>query len=233
MKKNLSLFIAMLFAVVFTTNAFAQKDDWQPTAQWPLVYANFMPADVYTTANKKVFARSNIHVGMHCLWFINGSGEKLAAKEGTISKVVFRNGDQYYNINEKMCKVLREDTIKGKVCRLYISTELDKDRFNEMARINGQGMMDLGGLTIGLTNLSNEVANQAGASNVDAEPLPVREKFYMLYDGETFEATQRNILNHLTKEERAAYRAFERSAEIVSGHRRSIENVWITFFVNK
>lgn len=57
-------------------------------------------------------------------------------------------------------------------------------------------------------------------------------KFYMLYNDETFEVTEGNILKHLgSKEERNAYRAFTRKAEVLYGSKTSMMTVWNTFFV--
>jgi hypothetical protein len=66
------------------------------------------------------------------------------------------------------------------------------------------------------------------------EPLQTKNTFYILKDGETFEARESEILSHLKdKEERRVYRGFTRSAEILYGSENSMLNVYKTFFLKQ
>ena len=101
-----------------------------------------------------------------------------------------------------------------------------------MVRTNRQGTMNMLDLAPALANLASGVADNEGVRNVEQEPLPITNKFYMLYNDETFEATESNILKHLTtRQERNTYRGFTRSAEIMYGSKQSMLTVWKTFFV--
>lgn len=230
-KRNLITLFLVSFLCLTALPLHAQESEWEPVSSWPFVYQQFTSADIYTIQGKKVSAKANIHVGQHYLWYESGTN-RLAAKKGTISKVIFKDKQKstYYAINDKLCRVLREDSINGKVARLYISEELDKTRYNEMVRLNQQATMAI--MDLPITNgVASGLADREGSYDIDKEPLPMQRRFFMLVEGETFEATEHNILQHLSKEERKTYRSYTRSAEVLSGNRSSIENIWITFFV--
>lgn len=208
------------------------SEDWEPVAIWPFAYKEFKNAVIYTTMLQVVKGKANIHVGNHYVWY-ESKGKRLEAKHGVVTKVVFEGGDTYYPVNDKLCLVLREDTIEGKVCRLYMSHELNREEFNEMARRNNHAVMStIDGLGF-LNGVASRVADNEGANMLEQEPLPMRDRFYMLYDGDVFEATESNILKHLSKQERIAYRAYTRRAEVLSYSRKSMMDVWITFFASK
>lgn len=230
MKKAVCNLFSLL--VLSVTSVLAQQSDWHPVSVWPFVYEQFQNAVIYTgPANKIVKAKSNIHVANGTLWY-ESNGKKLEAKSENVNKVVFPDSVAYYTVSNMLCSVLSEDSINGKLCRLYVAELLDKSQFQEMTRINNQSMMTILDLSPALTDIANDVANNEGMRNMDREPLPMRNKFFMLYDGETFEATESNILKRLaTKQERNAYRGFTRSAEILYGSKSSMLTVWKTFFV--
>lgn len=238
MKKLVILFCLALFSVA---NAAAQKegkDDsetWNPVATWPFLKQQFVEAEIMTTAKKRVRTRSNIHVGKHTLWFYSPKqNQNLEAKAATIEWARFYDGTKYYNIQEKMCRVLREDTVNGKVCRLYISEEVDKEKYDEIVRINRVAEMGAVNMPAGFSSFANRLSESEGLNDVEKMPLPMKYKFYMLYEDETFEMSSTSIMKHLSsKEERKAFNAYIRSAEILFGNERSMRNVYETFFLNK
>ena len=65
----------------------------------------------------------------------------------------------------------------------------------------------------------------------EEQPIPTVNRFYFLYGGEVFEATDRNILKRINQERRKEYRIFTRSAEIISTNLSSMLKVWENFFV--
>lgn len=232
MMKFLYLFI--IACMPLFTMAQQEQEEWQPVASWPFTMKEFTQATITTAQGQVIKVNANIHVGSHYVWYENGSKKKLEAKKGTISKITFKNGKTYYAINDKMCSVLSEDTIDGKLCRLYISEELNRDEYNEMARNNRAAMVDLLDAGMALSALSNGVAENEGAKRLEDSPLPIRNFFYILYNGEVFPATETNILKQMpTKQERNAYRSFTRKAEIQYSSKKSMLTVWNTFFVNK
>lgn len=226
MKKSLFILAISLLSSL-SLSAKTDKDEWIPVASWPFVYQEFQNATIRTKDGKIVRGMADIHVGMHYLWYENSKKKKMAAAEGTIAKVTFSNGDIYMPVEKKLCKVIVEDTIRGQVCRVYRSDEVDKDRFNELARINNMGMqtMDIAGLNDTFT----QVAEHEGSNILEQNPLPMNTVFYMLYNGETFLVTESNILKRLDKSERAAYRAFTRKAEIIYGNEKSVLSIWSAF----
>ena len=66
------------------------------------------------------------------------------------------------------------------------------------------------------------------------EPLVTKHSYYILKDGETFEARESEILKHLDdKETKKTYRGYTRSAEVLYGSRKSMLNVYKTFFLKE
>lgn len=226
--KRITYALLMLFMSV----AAMAQEGWQPVSTWPFVYEQFQKATIYIGDGKqKIQASANIHVGKSTLWY-ESKGKRLQANPNTINKVVFADGTQYYSVEGKICQVLSEDTINGKVGRLYWAHQVDKQRFDEQVRINRQSSMMVTDISPVLQSVASGVADNEGVRNIDEEPLPMQNKFYMLYDGELFEVNEGNILKHLgSREERNAYRAFTRKAEVIYGNVRSVQTVWNTFFV--
>lgn len=209
--------------------AITDKNEWEPTAEWPFAYKEFSDAVIHLTSLQLVKTKVNIHVGNHYAWYENG-GKRLEVKRGLITKVVFANGDVYYPIGDRLCQVIQEDTVNGNLTRLYMSHELDRPAFEEAAKRNNQSTMSLMDVPSFISSAANRVADNEGAIIFEQEPLPMRDKFFILYNGKVFEATESNILKNLSKEERTAYLNYTRRAEILSTNRKSMENVWVTFF---
>lgn len=229
----------LLTALIFLSlPSFGQTQDrYYPVAVWPFIYENFTDARIFVGKdNKAVRAKSNIHLRKTILWFISGKDgkTKLEAQPGTINKVIFSNGDTYYNIDNKMCKVVREDTINGDVMRLYKCSSIDMDDFNKKYQMTHMGTVESSVLGAGFADFTASVANNNALTREDMEPLQLKHTFYILKDGETFEARESEILSHLSsKEERKVYRGFTRSAEILYGSEKSMLNVYKTFFLKE
>ena len=141
-------FTKYLFAVLFLLQlpmAAHAEDKYRPVAVWPFIYENFEDARILVgPTNKVVKAKANIHLRNTTLWFISGRDNKtkLEAQPGTINQVSFPNGDTYYNVANKMCKVISEDTINGKVMRLYEATSVDMEDFNKKYQMAHMGVAE-------------------------------------------------------------------------------------------
>ncbi len=224
--------VITIILLACATGVWAQQSDWRPVSSWPFVYEKFVEAVIYVgTNNSKLRARANVHVGTSSLWY-ESYGKKLAAKPGTATKVVFPDSTVYYSVENQLCQVLSEDTVNGKVGRLYMAEVLDRPAYEEMVRTSRQSTMSMVDIAPGLEGIASGVADNEGLRDVDTEALPLRNKFYMQYDDELFEVTEGNILKQLpTREERNTYRSFVRSAEILYGSKQSVLTIWKTFFV--
>ena len=213
------------------------QDKYYPVAVWPFIYENFTDARIFVGQdNKVVRAKANIHLRHTTLWFISAKDfkTKLEAQPGTVNKIIFSNGDTYYNIENKMCKVVREDTINGDIMRLYKCTAVDMDDFNKKYQMTHMGTVESSVLGAGFADFSTSVANINALTREDMEPLLVKNTFYILKNGKTFEARESEILSNLDdKEERKVYRAYTRSAEILYGSEKSMLNVYKTFFLKQ
>jgi hypothetical protein len=229
---------AKLLFLLLSIAMFCQaQDKYYPVAVWPFIYENFTDARIFVGENNKVVrAKANIHLRQTSLWFISGKDNKtkLEAQPGTINKIIFSNGDTYYNINNKMCKVVREDTINGDIMRLYKCAQVDIDDFNKKYQMTHMGTVESSVLGAGFADFTASVANNNALTREDMEPLQLLYTFYILKNGKTFEARESEILSHLDdKEERKVYRAYTRSAEILYGSEKSMLNVYKTFFLKQ
>jgi len=229
---------AKLLFLLLSIAMFCQaQDKYYPVAVWPFIYENFTDARIFVGQdNKVVRAKANIHLRHTTLWFISAKDfkTKLEAQPGTVNKIIFSNGDTYYNIDNKMCKVVREDTINGDIMRLYKCVQVDIDDFNKKYQMTHMGTVESSVLGAGFADFTASVANNNALTREDMEPLQLLYTFYILKNGKTFEARESEILSHLDdKEERKVYRAYTRSAEILYGSEKSMLNVYKTFFLKQ
>ena len=128
--------------------------------------------------------------------------------------------------------MIRQDTIDGKICAVYHDVSIDMQRYNEMVNSNMGSIadgIDIAGMDF--TDYTLRVATNNGADIVDQQPLPTQDRYYINYKGDTFEVTEGNILKHLGKDERSAYRAFSRKAEVITSSIYSVMDVYTTFFL--
>ena len=229
---------AKLLFLLLSIAMFCQaQDKYYPVAVWPFIYENFTDARIFVGQdNKVVRAKANIHLRHTTLWFISAKDfkTKLEAQPGTVNKIIFSNGDTYYNIDNKMCKVVREDTINGDIMRLYKCSQVDMDDFNKKYQMTHMGTVESSVLGAGFADFTASVANNNALTREDMEPLQLLYTFYIMKNGKTFEARESEILSHLDdKEERKVYRAYTRSAEILYGSEKSMLNVYKTFFLKQ
>ena len=84
----------------------------------------------------------------------------------------------------------------------------------------------------GLNDLNLDMSVRESSEIAEQQPLPLQEIYYIQIDNNTFEATESNILKNLSgKEERNAYRAYTRKAEVLTGNFNSMLDVYTTFFL--
>ncbi|MBO5616225.1 MAG: hypothetical protein J5932_08960 [Prevotella sp.] len=205
-------------------------DKWQPVPSWPFIYSDFQSAVIKTVKGTTVNAKANIHIGHHYLWY-ESKGKNLEAKKGTVKEVIFPNGKHHIAVGDKICLIIKEDTIKGKLHRLLYSEEVDMPRYNDIVRNNKAAESSSTIDFMGLNNLNLDVAVRESSNISEQEPLPIKNVFFIQIGDETFEATESNILQHLDKEERKVYKAYTRKAEIITSDMNSMLDVFTTFFL--
>ena len=208
------------------------EDKWHPIPSWPFVYSDFLPAVIHTHDGKALQVQANIHIGRHKLWYKSSKQENLEAKAGLIRDIRFSNNERYIEVNKKICLIVREDTIKNKVHRLLQSTEVDMPRYNEAVRDMKMAESSSSFDIAGLNDLNLDMSVRESSEIAEQQPLPLQEVYYIQIDNNTFEATESNILKNLSgKEERNAYRAYTRKAEVLTGNVNSMLDVYTTFFL--
>lgn len=226
MRKHI-LTLTLLILCMLSASA---DDKWQPVPSWPFIYSDFQSAVIKTVKGTTVNAKANIHIGHHYLWY-ESKGKNLEAKKGTVKEVIFPNGKHHIAVGDKICLVVKEDTIKGKLHRLLYSEEVDMPRYNDIVRNNKAAESSSTIDFIGLNDLNLDVAVRESSYISEQEPLPIKNVFFIQIGDETFEATESNILQHLDKEERKVYKAYTRKAEIITSDMNSMLDVFTTFFL--
>lgn len=226
--------LLILTLQLLAMTSMAADNEWQPVPSWPFIYQKFQKAIIYTTTDKKITADANVHIKQGQLWFVSSKDKntKLQAATNIIRKVVFADGNTFMPIENRLCAVVREDTVASQISRLYHDVRVDMDRYNEMAESNMGAIaegIDLPGMDF--ADFTIDVANRNSAEIIDGQPLPIKEKFYITYHGDTFEFSEGAVLKHLKKEERAAYRSYTRKAEVISSNIDSAMDVYTTFFL--
>lgn len=226
MRKHI-LTLTLLILCMLSASA---DDKWQPVPSWPFIYSDFQPAVIKTVKGTTVNAKANIHIGHHYLWY-ESKGKNLEAKKGTVKEVIFPNGKHHIAVGDKICLIIKEDTIKGKLHRLLYSEEVDMPRYNDIVRNNKAAESSSTIDFMGLNDLNLDVAVRESSNISEQEPLPIKNVFFIQIGDETFEATESNILQHLDKEERKVYKAYTRKAEIITSDMNSMLDVFTTFFL--
>ncbi len=222
------LVIMTLFGALAVSNSVAQErtDEWMPTGVWPFLNAKFEPATIVTgfVSKKKTVYPCNIHVGNHKLMYVLND-TLMQASPGNVNYVEFRNGDKYTALGNSFAKVVREDSV-GRVLRVR-GVDWDKLKGSEkdasnMSAFTLQG--DFGDFSIDFSG--------SYIPNPEEQPLPIKDTYYINFNREIFEVTDKNILQRIRPERKKEYRGFTRSAEIISRNESSVIKIWERFFLN-
>lgn len=228
MKQLILLLLALL---PFTPLSAQENTDWSPIGVWPFINRQFRTATVYTGLfnRTKTVVPCNIHVGKQALWY-SQNDTLMEALPGTVIRVEFPNGDTYMPVGREQSfgRILREDTINGKVARVILVRALDQKALD-------QRYVDYLNKTQNVLQGSSlsSFADTEGGRVLEEEPLPLVNIFYFQVNGEIFQATQKNILSHIAPSRKKEYRVYTRSAEIISTNESSMLKVWKDFFLKR
>ena len=205
--------------------------DWVPTGVWPFLNRKFRQGTVVTgfvrEVKNEVFC--NIHIGKHTVWYFKGE-TLMEALPGTVKRVEV-SGNVYVPMpDEKFGRIVRQDTIDGKMARVICVQTVDEA---EMKR-RGEDVSHLGSFTLSgdFGSIGLDLINSYDA-HPEEKPLPIKNTFYFVYNGDVFECTTKNILAHINPARKNEYRAFTRSAEIISSQESSIQKIWKEFFLKR
>lgn len=232
MKRFLSAFLLTLLCATGVAQEKSNKD-WLPTGEWPFINKRFEVATVYSGlfSVKKTVVPCNIHIGNQAVWYVQND-TLMEANKGTVIRVVFPDSTVYVPVGmHSFGKIVREDSLKGKLARIIQVVEVDQaevDRDGKNHQAFNSSLLQGGG---GLSSLAARVADANAGIRQEELPIPTINRFYFLYDGDLFEATNQNILKHIDQSRRREYRIFTRSAEIISTNLSSMLKVWENFFV--
>lgn len=200
--------------------------EWMPTGEWPFLNRRFELATIVTgfINKKKTVYPCNIHIGKQTLMYVFND-TLMQASPGNVNYVEFRNGDKYVAFGNTFAKVVREDSV-GRVLRVRL---IDTDKFKASEKdASNMSSFTLGG-DFGELNID---FSGSYIVNPEEEPLPVIDTYFLNFNKEIFEVTDKNILQRIRQDRRKEYRGFTRSAEILSRNESSVLKIWDTFFVN-
>lgn len=201
--------------------------EWIPTGVWPFLNRRFQAAEVVTGLFRKTktVVPCNIHIGTQHLYYMQ-KDTLMEADPVNVSRVTFPNGDVYIPIGSTFGRIVREDSVGKVICVRLV----DKEKFDESAKdASRMGSFSLGG-NFGTFNMD---LISAYVANSEEQPLPILDTYYFIYDLEIFEVTDKNILAHINPARKREYKAFTRSAEILSHNESSILKIWQTFFLQR
>ena len=227
--------IMLMMAVFGSINAQDRpQDDWEPIGVWPFVYKNFRAATVETGifSKKETTLPCNIHVGKGALWFSKDNETLMEAIPDNIRRVKFENGDVYMPIgqNNTFAKVLYDSELQGKTARVlmvrYVNQNAVDQQYLDYLNKTQNALQGGSGLWF------SQLADGAEVDEPEKQPVPLTNVFYFYFNGDLFEATTKNILSHINQQRRKEYRAYTRSAEVLSFSEKSMMGVWNDFFVN-
>ncbi len=214
--------------------ATAQEAEWQPTGVWPFINRKFQTATVVSGFVKlhKTVVPCNIHIGNQTLWYVQND-TLMEAVPGSILRVEFPDGVYIPVSGNKFGKVIREDSIGGTLGRIIRVKEVDHAELRRNNTANSQVTSSMltssgGGL---FSSLAARIADANAGVNSEEQPLPVFDTFYFVYKNEIFEASEQNILKRIDPSRKKEYRAFTRSAEVISRNESSIMKIWECFFL--
>ncbi len=220
--------------ILTSVNMQAQyRENWEPTGNWPFINQKFRSANVYHGIFKKTKTQvpCNIHVEKLTLWFSQNDTLKEAVA-GSVNRVEFPNGDVYMPLPEGLARVVKEDTLQGQIARLFCVRKLNRKALDQRGVDNLNKTQNLlqssGG---GFMSAYLSAVADANSEQEENLPLPMKNTFYIQFKGEIFIATTKNILAKIRSERKKEYKAYTRSAEIISENESSMLKVWNDFFV--
>lgn len=224
----------MLLALLACQPVCAQKD-WEPIGTWPFEYKTFKVATVYSGffSVKKTQVPCNIHLGKQTLWY-SQNDTLMEAIPGSILRVEFPGGDTYMPVGNdaSFAKIVRQDTLVGRVARVLMVRSVDQHAVDRRAVDIMNNSQNLQQSSLNLGNWGAQLSDVNAAINEEELPLPLVNTFYFQYNGEIFEAKEKNILNHISPTRKREYRNYTRQAEIISTNLSSMLKVWKDFFIN-
>ena len=227
--------IALFMMLVATTMMFAQNPDWRPTGVWPFINQRFNVATVVTgfVKLKKTVVPCNIHIGNQTLWYAQND-TLMEAIPGSILRVEFLDSSVYIPVNNRLFgKIVREDSLANGIGRVIKVVEVDQEELNRNAMdvLNTTASL-LNSQFAGFSSLGAQIADVTGGESLEEKPIPLAVSFYFVYNGELFEASEKNILKHIDPKRKSEYRWYTRNAEVISSSEKSMLKVWQDFFLN-
>lgn len=224
---GLLVLFLMTIPVAAQNNNSLKPDEWVPTGVWPFLNKNFRVGTVTSGAvgTVKTQVPCNIHIGNQTLWY-SQNDTLMEALPGSVIRVEFGD-DIYVAINQQVFgKIVREDG-KDKVFRVR---EVDQEEMEKRAQAaSNMSMFQLDGPTFGTFTM--DMLSQY-VSKPEEQPLPILDTFYFYFRGNLFEAKEKEILKYINPARKKEYKAYTRSAEVLSHNERSVLKLWDDFFVH-
>lgn len=220
---------ALVAAWLFSLGVAGQQADWEPTGVWPFLKRQFRVATVYhgVVRRTKTVVPCNIHVRHNALWY-SQNDTLMEALPGGIVMVEFNDGERYMPVGSegRLGRIVREDSIDGRIARVVHVRTVDQKALDQkyLDYLN-KSQNILQGASLGM------IADTQGGRQLETEPIPMVDSYFFQVRGEIFPMTMKNVLQRIDPKRRKEYRAFTRSAEIISSNESSVLKVWEEFFL--
>lgn len=224
----------LIYTLLFLSHLCLSAQGWEPIGTWPFEYKTFRVATVYSGfySVKKTEVPCNIHLGKQTLWF-SRNDTLMEAVKGSIIKVEFQNGDTYIPVADGECfaRIIRQDTLRGKVARVLRVRAVDQNAVDKRAVDIMNNTQNLQQTSLNLGSWGSQLSDANAAVKEEELPVPLRYSYYFQYNGEIFEAKEKQILSHINPARKKEYRVYTRRAEVISSNEKSILGVWKDFFL--
>jgi hypothetical protein len=208
MKKFFLTVVAFALASVL---AFSQDC----TTTWPYIYPDFAFGTIYYKGGQKFEAKLNIHVYQSKLHFLDGE----TIKEAVSDDVVFAEiaGDKYLSVNGMMMKLVAGDEqgYVGKVLLGDFNALRNEGGGAYGASLNTSATMDLSSLE-GVGGMRGNMNHmELRQEKEEGKDLPLKTTYYVVTNGNVYEATSK-AMNELctTKERKAEFKKFQKENKI-------------------
>ena len=194
--------------------------------EYPLLFQRMEKATIYygLFTEHSRYTPCNIHVGTatqyQMLYYIDNDGTPMQIEPTNIRRVVFdKDSATYVPVEGKYFGQIVHEDSTGQIIKVW---DLDREHITRDLRTT---------ITGSNTRIDMKTMRWYEPNKSDKE-LPMQTTYYFRYDGQLFPITEKNILDHINPERKREYKAFTRSAEIISTNLSSVMKIWNTFFVN-
>ncbi len=198
--------ILILTALFVSISAFSQEC----STSWPYLYPDFQDGLIYMSGGQTIAHKLNIHVLKGRLHYIDGEMVKEALGKDIIFIEIGK--DRYMVVNGDVMKVVGSQE-KG-----FVATHITGDMQKLLETGGAYGSSSTTQATRKLSSIEMAGANQnhmeLRQNKDNGQAIDLIYKYYIVTNGQVYEATKRGIESQLSPERKAAFKVFLKNNKI-------------------